>query len=373
MNLQMILFIVIMVITMGFAINKNSDKKLCVQIVTIILTLFGGLRTWWFGDLIKYYTLYLNCSGEDWQETVFESFDNIGIRLFFRGSSAIGLSYDVCIFIIAAFAAITLGILVYRYSPLPYWSYVMYIAMGFYMFTFSGLKQTIAMGFICIAFIYLVEGKLKKFLIWTVIGTLFHTPALIFLVVYPISKKKIDWKYAVMILVTIIAIFVFKNQIIDLLSEAYYSEEGKFTSDESMIGGRVLMMFLIIIMGMIMRPVRQNDVVYCKVFNIMIIAAILQLFSAYDNVFTRLADYYYQFIFLFMPLVLEPGDQRVEADPSIAIEDVVFHDRTVYFCLSAVITVFALWYYNSYVQSSSWVLSQFKFFWEVDPYALYGT
>lgn len=361
-----------MIITMGFAINKNSDKKLCVQIVTVILTCFSGFRTWWFGDLIKYYTLYRNCSGEDWKETVFESFDNIGIRLFFRGSSAVGLSYDVCIFIIAAFAAVTLGILIYRYSPIPYWSYLMYIAMGFYMFTFSGLKQTIAMGFICISFTYLVEGKFKKFLLWTLIGALFHAPALIFLVVYPISKKKIDWKYAVMILVTVAAIFIFKNQIIDLLSEAYYSEEGKFDASGSMVGGRVIMMVLIIIMGIIMRPIRSNDGIYCKVFNIMVMAAILQLFSAYDNVFTRLADYYYQFIVLFLPLVLEPGDRRIEADPSLAIEDVVFHDRTVYFCLSIVITAFALWYYDSYIKGSAVMLSDFKFFWEIDPYSLYG-
>lgn len=370
MDLQMIFLIVIMFITMLFA--DKSNKKLCVRTVTVIMTLFSGLRTWWFGDLIKYYTLYRNCNGPDWKDYVFKDFGNIGIRIFFRSFGAIGLSYDICIFVIAAFAAVTLGVIIYRYSPSPYWSYVIYIAMGFYMFTFSGLKQTIAMGFIMIAFIGLVEGKFRIFLIWTLIAALFHAPALIFLIIYPMSKKKLDWKYALIILGIIVAVFVFKNQIVEFMSEAYYGEEDKFNTSESLFGGRFLMMAVIIALGMILRPIKLKDVVYCKVFHIMIIAAILQMFSAYDNNFTRLADYYYQFIVLFMPLMLESGDKRVLANPDI-VEDVVFHDKRIYAFLSVGISLFALWYYNSYVEGSAWILNNFKFCWEVDPYSLYGT
>ncbi len=366
----MILLIVIMFITIS--LSSKSNKKLCVQIVTIILTLFSGLRTWWFGDLIKYYTLYTNCCGEDWVENVFNGPGNVGIRLFFHLSGRIGLSYDVCIFIIAAFAAVTLGIVIYKYSPAPYWSYLIYIAMGFYMFTYSGLKQTIAMGFVMIAFTGLVEGKFKKFLIWTLVGALFHTPALIFLAVYPMSKKKLDWKYALMIFGMIVAVFVLKNQIVQFMSEAYYGDETKFDSSGSIFGGRFLMMVFIIIVGMVLRPIKLNDVVYCKVFNIVILAAVLQLFSAYDNNFTRLADYYYQFIVLFMPLMLESGDKRILENPDIATEDIVFHGKVVYAVLAVGITLFALWYYSSYLDSSAGLLRSYKFCWEIDPYSLYG-
>lgn len=370
MDLQMIFLIVIMFITMFF--SDKSKKKSCVQIVTVIMTLFSGLRTWWFGDLIKYYTLYSNCNGSEWRDYVFEDFGNIGIRLFFRSFGAVGLSYDVCIFVIAAFVAVTLGVLVYRYSPSPYWSYVIYIAMGFYLFTFTGLKQAIAMSFIMIAFIGLVGGNFKNFLIWTLIAGLFHAPALIFLIVYPMSKKKLDWQYALIILGIIVAVFVFKNQIIEFMSEAYYGEGDKFEESGSLLGGRFLMMAFIIVIGMILRPIRQNDVVYCKVFNIMIIASILQMFSAYDNNFTRLADYYYQFIVLFLPLMLETGGERVLANTEI-MEDVIFHDNRIYVFLSIGISLFALWYYNSYVEGSAWLLDNFKFCWEIDPYSLYGT
>ena len=170
-------------------------KKNVVQIITVVLTAFSGLRSWWMGDLIKYYTLYRSCNGPDWETAVVGKWTNMGIRVFFRLMGTVGVSYDVCLFIIAAFAAISLGILVYRYSTSPFVSYLMYIGMGFYLFTFSGLKQTIAMGFLCFAMMSLLNRKLAPFIIWTAVAGFFHAPALIFLLAYPFANKKVDRWY----------------------------------------------------------------------------------------------------------------------------------------------------------------------------------
>lgn len=373
MDKQIIVLLVIMVITLAcYRSNDNKkDRKTCISVVTIIMTLFSGLRSWWMGDLIKYYTLYRNCNGADWFDYVFEDSSNIGIRLFFRTMGAVGLSYDVCIFVIAAFSAITLGVVIYRYSSSPYWSYLMYIALGFYLFTYSGLKQTIAMGFIMLASIGIFENKPKKFVIFVLIAFIFHAPALIFIVAYPISKKKIDKLYFLMLFVTVICVFVFKNQIVDWFATAYYEEEHSFSSKNT-IGGRVLMMVLIIAIGAFLRPPTHGDRVYCKVFNIIVIAAIIQYFSMYDNVFTRLADYYYQFIVLFMPLMLESGEHQLQMNSPPAYR-IKYNDKAYYMVLYIAITLFALWFYNSTINASQNILQDYKFFWQIDPYSLYGT
>ena len=369
---QIIILAIIMGLTLVYSLgaHRRGQKRTCVIAVTLVMTLFSGLRSWWMGDLIKYYTQYLNCAGPDWRDVVFGKLTNSGIRIFFRSASMMGLSYDVCIFIIAAFSAITLGVLIYRYSPSPYWSYLIYIAMGFYIFTYSGLKQTIAMGFLCIAMIGLLEGRFWFFLIWTLIGGLFHAPALIFLLAYPFARKKLDANYALILLALFAAVYFFRNRIVEMLSEMYYDDEQALEASIK-VGGRFMMMLLILALGLYLRPLRSSDKQYGYLFNLMVIAAALQTFSIYDNNYTRLTDYYYQFIVLFIPLMMQTGESQLAEMPERKGE-ILYHSRDLYLLLSIGITVFALWYYRSYVDASWALLNGFKFFWEIDPYALYG-
>lgn len=371
MNIHMTLMIAVMVITLIYfqANDYNRSRKYCISIVTIIMTLFSGLRSWWMGDLIKYYTLYRNCNAEGGLSVIIGEGTNMGIRLFFRIMGSIGISYDVCIFIIAAFSAITLGILVFRYSPSPYWSYLMYIAMGFYLFTYTGLKQTIAMGFVIIAVMQIFEDKPLRFVIWTLIAAVFHAPALIILPAYPIAKKKIDAKYFIILAVATVLLYYFRDQVISWFTEAYYEEEKMFTATE-IIGGRAVMMVFIILLGVVLRPAREGDKIYCQLVNLMVVAAIIQYFSIYNNVFTRLADYYYQFIVLFMPMMLESGDHQLRMNPNPEY-CVRCYSQAIYILLGIAITLFALWFYNSTIESAA-LIQDFKFFWQINAHELYG-
>ncbi|MBR3238039.1 MAG: EpsG family protein [Oscillospiraceae bacterium] len=370
---QIIFLFVVMLLTLIYAlgVQRRSQKRNCVAAVTIAMTLFSGLRSWWMGDLIKYYTQYLHCAGQDWRTVVFGQLSNSGIRVFFRLASVLGLSYDVCIFLIAAFSAITLGVLIFRYSPSPYWSYLIYIAMGFLMFTYSGLKQTIAMGFLCIAMIGLLEGRFWFFLIWTLVGGWFHMPALIFLGAYPFARKKPDTDYALILLSLVTVIFLFRNRIVEFLAEMYYDDEGSFEAS-TQLGGRFLMMLFILALGYYLRPLRVQDKVYSYLFNLMVIAAALQTFSIYSNNYTRLADYYYQFVALYIPLMLQTGDSQLAEMPERKGQ-IIYHSGDLYFLLGVGITIFSLWYYIGYVDGSQTYLNGFKFFWEIDAHSLYGT
>ena len=242
--------------------------------------------------------------------------------------------------------------------------------MGFYIFTFSGLKQTCAMGFIMLAMIGILEDKPKSFLVWTLIAGLFHAPALIFLIAYPVAKKKIDGMYFVILIAIIIMVYMFHEQIVEWFAEAYYDSEKNYVASGT-IGGRVLMMLLIMVFGLCMRPLQYNDVIYQKVFNLMVMAVVIQYFSMYDNVFTRLADYYYQFVVLFMPLILENGEHQAMMQPERK-DAIRYFSYQSYFLIGLAITVFALWYYNRYVGSSQAILQDYKFFWQIDSHSLYG-
>ena len=373
MNIQLLLLFAVLILAIRYPLHPTlKRKKLVVQEISIVLSLFSGLRTWWMGDLIKYYTLYRNCNSENWLQVVSGKWANMGIRVFFRVTGAVGISYDVCIFIVAVFAAVSLGTIIYRYSTSPFVSYLMYIGMGFLIFTYSGLKQTIAMGFLCFAMMCLLENKWKGFIAWTLVGGFFHAPALVFLLAYPFSHKKIDKRYLLFVAAGFAVVLLFRNQIVAMLSELYHDDSEAYTvSSSRLVGGRFLMMLLILVGGYFLRPVTRKDATYAKVFSIMVLAALFQTFSVYDNVFTRLTDYFFQFIVLFLPMALRPcGELAVE---SAQLESPGYYRRREIYTLAVIaITVYAVYYYSDLVSVSTGYLKDFKFLWEIDPYSLYG-
>lgn len=374
MNLivHFLLFIAVLFIALFYPTHPTlKRKKLIVGTVTTMLGAFSGLRSWWMGDLIKYYTLYRNCNGTNWQATIAEKWSNMGIRVFFRMTGAVGISYDVCLFIIAAFAAISLGILIYRYSTSPFVSYLMYIGMGFYVFTFSGLKQTIAMGFLCFAMMSLLEGRFWRFVFWTLVGSFFHTPALIFLIAYPFANKKIDRWYLLFAIAAVGLVFLLRDQIVELLSTLYQDDADAYGEAKRLVGGRFIMMAAILVGGAYLRPVRRRDATYAKVYSIMVVALMLQTFSVYDNVFTRLTDYFYQFIVVFLPFVLRPKGGL----PSTAVmieSPGYYRHRDIYTIALVGITAYSIYYYWSFINDSYAILKDYYFFWQINPYLLYG-
>lgn len=368
----MLLFVAVMGICLAFAtqVSTNRRKRRCVIIITLILTLFSGLRTWWYADLIKYYTQYLACNGPDWKNVITAGSENFGLRFFFHYAGALGISYDNCLLIVAAFVAITLGKIVYRYSPSPFWSYTMYIAMGFYIFTYSGLKQSIAMGFLILAAMEMFEGRFFKYLLYVVIGGLFHAPAFIFLAAYPFCRQELNRRYVLVLIALVAALFLFRTQIVNFMNEIYYDEADTFT-DTDEVGGRFIMMVLIMILGVVLRPLHRWDRLYLQVFNLMVLAAALQTMSVFGNIFSRLADYYFQFVVLYMPLILQTGRSQAREMPRYRNE-IRYWDPKNYLVLSLCIVVFAFWFYGNQVDSSSVFISSYAFRWEIDPYSLYG-
>lgn len=132
------------------------------------------------------------------------------------------------------------------------------------------------------------------------------------------------------------------------------------------------MMLLILALGVFLRPLHTWDRIYVQVFNLMVLAAALQTMSVFDNNFTRLTDYYYQFVVLFIPMIMELGGSQARKMPEHR-ESIRYYDPNLYVVLGLGITVFGLWYYRHYVNSSTAILQNFLFRWQIDPYALYGS
>ena len=108
-----------------------------------------------------------------------------------------GGNYQTFIIIWSAITMICFMHFIRRYSTSPLQSILYFFGLLFYLLMFNALKQAMAMAFILLAFDGIVERKLWKFLLWVVIASVFHYPALIFLPAYWIANMKLSrnaWK-----------------------------------------------------------------------------------------------------------------------------------------------------------------------------------
>lgn len=363
MQEQKALFIFLLFFLFFYSTKQGAvlQKKRCIIFLTVILTLFSGLRSWYIGDCIHYCNEFVACNVPGWTITA-DKTDTIGLQLLYRFAGGTGIGFEGCLFIIAAFVAISLGMLVYKYSPSVYWSYIIYLSMGFYIFTFSVLKQSVAMAFCMLAMMAVFENRPFRFILFVTLATTFHIPAIIFIVVYPVAHKKVNVLYFLMFGVMFAAVFLYRNQIVSWVSEMYYENETTFQQSEG-IGGRFLMMLFIMGVGLFLRPLKNRDENYRKVFNVMMLAAIAQTFSVYDNVFTRLADYFYQFIILFIPMMLQPGEEQAMEQPNRKYQ-IRYYTRRSYLLIGLGITLFAIYFYWRTVNGNSALLADFHFFWQ---------
>ena len=108
---------------------------------------------------------------------------------------------------IALFYSIVVGRLIYKESKQSAISIVMLVSLGFYYFSMTGLRQTIAMSILILGYPFLKERRFIPFAILVFIASRYHLSALAFLAVYPIANKKIGIYH---IIIAAVACIVFK-------------------------------------------------------------------------------------------------------------------------------------------------------------------
>jgi hypothetical protein len=286
----------------------RKNNKIFVSIVTLILLAISGFRDTTVGsDLAVYYKQFMEISTLNSLAEVLASQKNFGYALFNWGFIKVfGPNYQLFLFIIAAISTLSLGYTIYRYSPAPYVSFLLYLSLGFYDFTFSGLKQTLALAFVILSYKYIYERKQINFILIVALGATFHLSAFVFLPVYYIAHKKWSAKYAGFMLLAYLFVLMLRGQIVEFLAEMYKETPVVYIAD-GFIGGKAIAIIMLLILGVFLN--KKNGLVdsvkYTTLFNIMLLAFAIQSLSIYSHNFTRLNFFYFQFAIFYIPVLIE--------------------------------------------------------------------
>lgn len=226
-----------------------------------------------------------------------------GIRTMAWLSHAIGAG-SAGMFALAA--VITVGLIVrtlWRWSVAFGFSVAVFILAGEWHGSFNGVRQYVAAAILFAGHRYVIERKFLKWLLVVLVATLFHTSAVVGLLMYAIPRKKLSFPLQIVIVVLAIIALMGTGQILEFFGSV--SEDPQvWGSDYAMravnplrVAFECLPLILFWILPTQNRLVQERDWFYVNMLLIIAVTAIAGAGSAYMTRFIIYPS-------LFLPLSL---------------------------------------------------------------------
>ena len=355
MGVKVYWYVVAIVCALGMILpQEGRNRRIYIFLMAVLHSFICGCRYMFItGDLIKYsngfYNYYHNPNISWFCDSVFNNGRNAGFewvkKLLAQWTNG---DFQTFLIILAIFSEIGLAILIYKFSPKPWLSYLVWNCMGFFVtYDFCAIKQGLAMGILLFSMIFILEKKPTAFLLSTLIAGFVHMPALAFLPAYYLMNRRVNSRLIWGYFFSSIIIFIYRNRILTFFTDIYYegNDEIIFSSSSDSIGGRFVVILLIAFAGWILRGFRERD--FAGLFNITLVAAIFQMFSSFSNIFTRFADYYLQFTVLFIPMILFGVQYRTEYDNSAQRPLLDFNRRSINILAGCLVIILIWWYWRT--------------------------
>ena len=266
-----------------------------------------------------------------------------------------GGDYQSFYILYTAFFMVVFGWFIEKYSVSPVQSFCYFWGLLCYSFLFDGIKQGIAMAFVTLAFDAIAEKPPVRFILFTAIAGWIHIPALVFAPAYLIAKMKPGRAYLIFLAAMLALTYQFREELLELMLSVYGTELQVY--DMNFLGNKALIMLFIVAAALVLRPPSEDDPVYGILMQFMGISIVIQTFAGYNNTFERLANYYFQFSVVFIPMVFQTDRRRSSL---LSAKTEAMGKQAAPWLFSA----FGVWRYARYITSNAWLWLPYRFFFE---------
>ncbi|MFA6866191.1 MAG: EpsG family protein [Clostridia bacterium] len=207
---------------------------------------------------------------------------------------------------IAIIVNVIIAWFIYKYSDNPLLSYLIYMGIGLYIFSFSALRQIMAIAFTIVAFDRIYRKKYIRFFIWVFIAFLFHKSAIVFGVIFLVRNFRICKKDLPVFLIIMFIIFLFAKQIASAILSTFmpaylgYLEKGDGLGLLSIFFA--LTYFLYFFAN---RDGNKNEVDFFM--NVFLVAVLCQLFGNISSITGRITFYFSIYLMIIVPNSVNKG------------------------------------------------------------------
>lgn len=294
--------------------NQPKNKRYVVVACLLMFSIYGLRNTYWIGidSRYSYVRAFNQVTKMTWTE-FFKSGREYNNAYFALNKiiADLGGDYQLFVSLEALFVTLCFGQMIYRYSPSPVQSICYHFGLLLFAFHFSALKQSYAMAFLMLAFNQIERRKPIRFIILVLIAAEFHYPSLVFLPAYWITLIKPGKSYLFLLALILLLTYIFRDRLLNLMLDAYKGNDEEATMDGiTFLRTKSIIMIVIVVAAIIFRRPTPDDPVYGYFLEFMGVAIVFQTFCGYSNIFERLADYYFQFSVVFIPMVFDRRKQQ---------------------------------------------------------------
>ncbi len=301
--------------------SKDLTKRIFIFFSIGIIILLQGLRKETVGiDLETYVMVFeMIASGEtnklfDFSSSIFGMefgyiFLNKIIALFTQNSQLFIVTISTVIFV-------PMGYVIYKNSRNLTLSIISLISLIIFNFSFSGLRQSIALAMTFLSFELIRKRKLIWFILLILLASSFHKSALVFFVAYFLYDLKFKRKHFIFIFIFIGTILVFKLPFLGLLSSLPFFN--RYSNYEVLLGngtGAYTMFAILLFIYSFSMLIPDNQSVSKSMNayrNYILVAVIIQITASLSPVVMRSGYYYFIFLTLLLPeLVVSIKNKRV--------------------------------------------------------------
>lgn len=280
-------------------LDYHKKDRVFYTCLTILLILFVGLRTH-YNDTQTYLHTFENTDPNAALTSVApELGDNPGyniVRILAKRAGISGQSY------LMIYAAVTIGISMWfirKYSTNLWLSVFLYIMVAGYLSNLAAMKQCVAIAFCLVGVDRAVHGKWVPFVLWVLLGTLFHTYSLMYLLTPVLMFRPWSGKTYLMIAATLIVgafLQSLMGTIIDITSMLGEEYDAETFAGEGVNPLRLAVVLVPVLLAFLCRKeiAQENDRRYNLMVNLVMMNALIMYVALFGtaNYFARLANYF---------------------------------------------------------------------------------
>ncbi|SSC12130.1 membrane protein of unknown function [Mesotoga infera] len=329
-------------------VSSRLSKKYLVILVLIAFVLIQAFRSVEVGidtrSYIKIFTIakFGNLSTLS-AITNFES----GFLLFIKIISLFTENTQVFLGVLSVCILATIIYIIYKYSKMPMLSLFLFFAMGFYGFTFSGIRQSLAIALCFASYGFIRSRRPVLFVLLMILAASIHYSALVFLIAYPLSRLGIKKRHFLLVITVFLIIFLgrgFVFSVIQMTITRRYTSAIYYEASDSY--SLLLVMLLLFMFTMFIGRSSTENLESNTLRNFLLIAVFIQLFASLSPVAMRAGYYFWWFSVLLIPEVIVNQPTRRERH-----------------ILLVVILIFGFMYFQFLYSSGMLNTSPYKAFW----------
>ena len=310
----------------GWYISIGKDEKtlynsLIVPMFFTLLFLLLALRNVSLGRDLPVYEAYFAIHSGMAFEKIFETDMDI---LYVFLSWLVGRFTDNFHTFLVVVAAITILPIAKVYSEDKQYGFlkiVLFMNMSVFIMLFSGLRQSLAIAFGLIAYMYARDKKPLRFLLFALIAFGFHHTGFMVLLYYPLCHIRLQKNHLWFAIPTIVTVFIFNKQIFSWLADIAFSILGaKYEAEVEETGAyMMIILFALFAIAAYFFPDEEKvDAEMNGLRNFLLMAVVLQCFAPVHTLAMRMNYYFIIFVPVVVPKILKYSKDNIKDVAKIA-------------------------------------------------------